>query len=724
MSEQSPTEPRQTLSISDDASVESSQIGGQAGRDATIAQNQGSGHIFQGVTFNLFGRHQGTQATGLTRQEYRNRQVLLNKVQNYWIKGVLEKSLHDQVAIALGLETRADAVASPWNIALETGEQTPQLLPLGTSVISIFDELGSGRTLLILGKPGSGKTITLLQLARDLIRSAQQDIEYLIPIVFNLSSWNGKQTIAEWLVEELNTKYQVPKSIGQPWIKQQQLLLLLDGLDEVRTENRDTCVAALNAFQQEYATEMVVCSRIQDYQVLSNRLNFQRAIYLKPLTPVQIYCYLDSLNADLTGLRTLLVKDTALQELVQSPLILNIAVFAYEGVTTEDLPKTHIVEEHRQQLFDTYIERMLKHRGAEKRYSKAQTVRWLSWLAQQLKCSSQTIFLIERIHYDWLQTPKQQWMYTLVSSLMLGLAEGLILLLSFGLKNRLSLVLLSWAIFSLINVLMVGLRFFVIGMSNQPFKSVLEKGVNSLYTAFSFGLFSGFAAGISSTVKGGLIVGLINGLLSGLMDWFIGGTTVLRFIQPVEALKWSWVNIKKSLILWLTSQAALGMMLGLIEELGIGLSRGLVIGLVGGMIWGVLMGLSSGSEIETKVIPNQGVWRSAKIATVIALIGSLGLFPIAKLLSAPVPLGVIYGLTVGLLMGGTACIVHFSLRIVFCCNGYMPWNYARFLNYATERIFLQKVGGGYIFIHRLVLEHFAQMRLSVGAQLKSTSLLH
>ncbi|MDJ0904037.1 MAG: hypothetical protein QNJ55_35140 [Xenococcus sp. MO_188.B8] len=36
------------------------------------------------------------------------------------------------------------------------------------------------------------------------------------------------------------------------------------------------------------------------------------------------------------------------------------------------------------------------------------------------------------------------------------------------------------------------------------------------------------------------------------------------------------------------------------------------------------------------------------------------------------------------------------------------WNYARFLDYASDRIFLQKVGGGYIFIHRLLLEHFAQ----------------
>jgi hypothetical protein len=40
---------------------------------------------------------------------------------------------------------------------------------------------------------------------------------------------------------------------------------------------------------------------------------------------------------------------------------------------------------------------------------------------------------------------------------------------------------------------------------------------------------------------------------------------------------------------------------------------------------------------------------------------------------------------------------------------YIPWNYSRFLDYAVDRIFLQKVGGGYIFIHRLLMEHFAAM---------------
>uniref|UniRef100_A0ACD5GT57 Uncharacterized protein n=1 Tax=Desertifilum tharense IPPAS B-1220 TaxID=1781255 RepID=A0ACD5GT57_9CYAN len=51
------------------------------------------------------------------------------------------------------------------------------------------------------------------------------------------------------------------------------------------------------------------------------------------------------------------------------------------------------------------------------------------------------------------------------------------------------------------------------------------------------------------------------------------------------------------------------------------------------------------------------------------------------------------------------------MRLILYCQGCIPWNYSRFLDYATERIFLQKVGGGYIFVHRLLLEHFAQMPL-------------
>jgi hypothetical protein len=32
-----------------------------------------------------------------------------------------------------------------------------------------------------------------------------------------------------------------------------------------------------------------------------------------------------------------------------------------------------------------------------------------------------------------------------------------------------------------------------------------------------------------------------------------------------------------------------------------------------------------------------------------------------------------------------------------------------FLNHCVDLIFLRRVGGGYIFVHRLLMEHFAEM---------------
>ena len=54
-------------------------------------------------------------------------------------------------------------------------------------------------------------------------------------------------------------------------------------------------------------------------------------------------------------------------------------------------------------------------------------------------------------------------------------------------------------------------------------------------------------------------------------------------------------------------------------------------------------------------------------------------------------------------------IKHYLLRFMLYRRGYTPKikDYVPFLDYAAGRIFLRKTGGSYIFIHRLLLEHFA-----------------
>ena len=371
------------------------------------------------------------------RRAMRNRQAMLELVKTYWVKGVLEKSLYSEMLIELGLEKRAGAVERPWDAVVQLPDQPNHPMPPGTSMLSVFDEMN--KALLILGEPGSGKTTMLLELARDTIARAEQDLTQPIPVVFNLSSWtNAKQSIADWLEAELNSKYNIPRKIARPWIGEDDLLLLLDGLDEVKADQRDACVEAINAFRREHGlTQLVVCSRIKDYDALATRLRLQGAVLLQPLTSLQIDQYLKSAGVGMAAVRQTLPYDVALQELAQSPLALSIMTLAYRGMSVYDLQPLGSIEASRMHLFDAYVQQMFKRRGTKHRYSPSQTLGWLTWLAQKMTDQAQSIFLLERMRPNWLQTRIQQVQHVAIVAFVRGLLGGLVFALVFGLYGGL-----------------------------------------------------------------------------------------------------------------------------------------------------------------------------------------------------------------------------------------------------------------------------------------------
>jgi len=138
--------------------------------------------------------------------------------------------------------------------------------------------------------------------------------------------------------------------------------------------------------------------------------------------------------------------------------------------------------------------------------------------------------------------------------------------------------------------------------------------------------------------------------------------------------------------------------------------RGILSGLIFGGIVGMIRGLTK-PGIDEYYRPNQGIFQSVGNSLIFGLITGIIMFMGAKFLRLITITWGIYGLCFGMAAGGGAAFLkHFILRLILYFNGDIPWNYARFLDWATERIFLQKVGGGYIFIHRLLLEHFARMK--------------
>ena len=334
--------------------------------------------------------------------EQRNRRILLNHVENAWIKGVLDASLHGAALLDLGIKQDPEAVIQyPWAIQKESTKET---LPAGTSMLEIFDSIGMGRSLLILGAPGSGKTTMLLELARGLIARAREDVTQPIPMVFNLASWTEKLTLADWLAQELNNLYSVPRKTAPDWVKGNKLLLLLDGLDEVRQESRVKCVEAINEFRKQNGlTSLAVCSRSQDYAELNAKLSLEGAIEVQPLTQKQITEFFNRFGKEMAGIKQVLKKDGALREMAETPLFLGIMIMAYRDKQSVDIWVSKDEKAQRKHLFDTYIERMFERpRSKSVPFKRQNALHWLSWLSRKMILHNQIPYLPENMQHLWL----------------------------------------------------------------------------------------------------------------------------------------------------------------------------------------------------------------------------------------------------------------------------------------------------------------------------------
>ena len=621
------------------------------------------------AAYDNFGQFSSENAASLTKSENKQRQIFLDKVKEFWIEGFLKPSLQGVDALSLELKARPDAIANlSQGIEALSVELDASYEELQST--RIYEEMGQGRTLLILGSPGAGKTIALLQLTQRLLERSKQNLSLPMPVVFNLSSWaKDRKSTVDWLIDELREKYQIPKSLSEPWIRQQQLILLLDGLDEVKVDYRNNCVRALNEFIGLFPqTEVAVCSRVRDYEALIERLQISSALCLQPLSPEQVYQFLDSVGGALAGLKTLLKEDADLEQFAQTPLILNFMSSAYQGWSVAQLMHELCSTPDREQhLFDAYVNRRLE-RGATSEYSKDQVLRWLRWLASQMVQEKQTIFLIEKMQPHWLQTNLQGILYRTGTILIGILVIGLILLL----RQALSL--------------------------NSE-----DVNVDS--------------------------VNAINAVMWALVLWWKFGRGNAE-IETFETLTWPWKKTRKDLLNGLTHGLSWSRFLAPIgivwcrvtwknpEELGDYadiIVFGIILGLILALIIGLIRGLR-GSEIETKTIANQGIWRSGRNAVIVVVmcwvILSLIIFEFPQGLQSGTSI-ISWALILGLLFGGgISCIQHFSLRLILLIEGFIPWNYAHFLNFASDRLLIKKVGGGYVFFHRMLLEHFARMNPS------------
>ncbi|MEM8610793.1 MAG: NACHT domain-containing protein [Cyanobacteria bacterium P01_H01_bin.105] len=654
----------------------------------------------------------------------RNEKTLLQQV-GAEIESRLRQSLHNHIFINLSKEKQSEQVKRPSDDYVKGENQVHEKLSPETTIQQVFNYPDIQGRLLILGQPGSGKTTTMLNLAKTLFIQAQSPNE-LIPVLVNLSSWtSSQQSIPKWLAEELKVNYGISTKLSQKWLGEQKLLILMDGLDEVRSEYQHNCVKELNSWirgnVEGYSpSQLVICSRFEEYQNLP-KLQINGAVYLKELTSQQIEYYLKSTGS--AHLCPLILHNI---NLLRSPLFLSIVSIVDRHLKTpEKLQNLYDTDDAKSLLIDLYIKsrfkdlkdkrtRAIEEKNSEKlsikervklqkkierlgEYPEEKMYFWLAYLSKYI--ADESDFLVEKIQPSRVQElssktyksyflshelPMYRYLYVLykyldiVLNILSKFRYELITYMTF-------LVLFGWPLFNVLGIIFSPIFVIIQGLPTALIYSAWGLTDISLVEKLTWSWKDGWLGFIFFTVVGlffGLFWGVLGSCIFGLINSLKFGLSIqIDFESVLEPLV-------SSLLVGVKS----------------GLSFGILVGIIGALFFGF-----SGTEIEEKKFINQGIWHSFKFSLVQFLTGFLcGLlvgFNDQNIVILGLSSGLLFSLFSGLGVGLRHCILRFSLYT----SGDAPWNYAKFLVICSDFLLLQRVGGRFRFIHRTVQEHFAAM---------------
>ena len=581
----------------------------------------------------------------------RNRSQLIRRVRHDWIDGVLRPSLAEFRDLSVGPQPSQPAAGF---LIRRPGQ--PFSSPVNdTSIVTLFDEhVGQ---LLILGVAGVGKTTLLLKLLETLLDRAEHEPRLPVPVFLNLSSWAARRpSIESWLGEELREHYDVPRKAAEEWIKDDQILPILDGLDET-DEHRLACVEAINSFRKDHGLlEIAIASRAAEYEVLATKLRLPGCVSIQRLGREQIRDLVGTFEISTRErLRLALLNDEGLCDLLDTPLMLKMAVGAMQGSAAQ-LPIVASVKEVREMIVGTYIETMLERRPSIAPRNP-QLLRRMAWLAATMRRRNQHVFHLESLDLTWLKRGRQRWVA--VAAFIVGCGSAFS---AFGIPIGALLYLME-----LPEALSSGQLNILVWISAAP--SLL--------------------GGVGGLLCGSLLV------LNGDLDRF---TAVDR---------WTW------------SPAAGIRFLAQVMS-------GVVIGTPNILVMEAVNRAFIPGPIAEFRSPNDGTWRSLRSGFVIgvlqpiALCLSLGLLalPLALFTDLNLRLAPIFDISLLLLLmpglfgvekGIGFFVRHWSVRLVLRWQKHATTSFSKFLDDAARTTMLREVGGGYIFVHRILQDYLAMM---------------
>lgn len=620
-----------------------------------------------------------------------NRTRMLQRLQ-MWYRDLMNDSLQHAVWLDLELAEKSDALQNPTTFLVQDAYFPERLLPPGTSIVEVYE--AANQELMILGEPGSGKSTQLYKLAQYLLQKAEDEQTRPLPIVFSLSSWAVKRApLSMWMMEQLNQVYQVPRGLARQWVHDQQIIPLLDGLDEMEEKARPHCIKEINRYHQEHLHPLVVCSRSAEYTVASQSEKFalQRAVVVQLLTSRQIETTLNKGGKQLAEICAMYKGNAVLQDLVNTPLLLNLLILTYKGTTVHDLPKSgNALQQH---LLAHYVQRMVTRKGNKSRYPQGYTLHWLSWLARQMQKQNQTVFAIELLQPNWLEGRLLMY-YNWSVRLIFGSFGGLVIGLIGGLLIRLLVAPITGLFGGLIIGLIVGQKKSItlaerISWSGKKIGSWLIGGlIGGLIFTIASIILGKQGGGLSGALLFGLVGSIVGTLISGILGALTPNQNIDRHtLSPREGLHRSFKN---GLIFWL------------------------IFGLLFWLIFGLLKGFL-GPTLEA----------NAPGLLALRLNSLFAAWPFGRIFASSLfgmVFGFLFGSLFGLFFGLIAFFQHLLLRFWLWKAGFFPWGAGAFLEDTRARYLLRRIGGSYQFVHRSLLDYFTDLEPHVANVADTTEL--
>ncbi|GAA2813222.1 NACHT domain-containing protein [Crossiella cryophila] len=304
-------------------------------------------------------------------------------------------------------------------------------------VVEVYQRVPSGR-LVVLGKPGSGKTILTLRFVLDLL--AERTGAEAVPVIFSLAAWDPTAiTLESWLVSRLRNDYPVlaaGRSAAVELVRDRRVLPVLDGFDEIAHGLHATALAELNAT----AMPLLLTGRTEQYvaAVANARvLSAAAVVELADLTPADLTDYLSRIARADGGWAAVLhelhdsprsAAGTELAAVLSTPLMVAMARGVYSDVPGKDpaelldrgrFGSRAAIETYLIGAFTTAAYQRPPEPG-HRRWDPELAERWLGYLAWHLN-------RLGKPDLQWWQLggSLRRWIRVLVVGLVSGLATGL-----------------------------------------------------------------------------------------------------------------------------------------------------------------------------------------------------------------------------------------------------------------------------------------------------------